>query len=325
MICAEWWCFEMFILASSYIGVIELAANAITLNIAALSFMVPLGFQEGISSLVGSSIGANNVTLAKQITRFTFMLSYVCSCLVALSLFIFRVEIAELFTTDAAVKAVLLKTLPFYAFMYLPDAVQGLLSGAVRGLGLQSEAASFVLFAYWCVGLPVGLLCAFYFKMNIMGLWYGLLLAVTFQALFFLKVLVKADWQGIANRTMQVMEELRVIMSVPDKVRLLEIEGQTTSPRALRSPSLGRTSFHSEASAHHIKLPDAMTNLEIAKSFFSLVIPTLTQNVLGFILLSINLYFIGLLDNAAMTAGLGLATTFIHVCGMSLMIGTNIA
>lgn len=87
--------------------------------------------------------------------------------------------------------------------------------------------------------------------------------------------------------------------------------------------SPGRLSVHSDISAKHITLPREMTNSEVAKLFFSIVIPTLTQNALGFILLIINLYFVGLLNNAAMTAGFGLATTFIHVCGMSLMIGTN--
>ncbi len=100
----------------------------------------------------------------------------------------------------------------------------------------------------------------------------------------------------------------------------MEIEGPLRTPQ-LRSPSSSR---HSNASARQIMLPEVMTNWEIAAKFIGIVIPTLTQNVLGFILLIINLYFCGLLENAAITAGFGLATTFIHVFGMSLMIGTNI-
>jgi len=44
MVCAEWWCFEVFVLISSYLGVAYLATNVIMQNIAALMFMVPLGF-----------------------------------------------------------------------------------------------------------------------------------------------------------------------------------------------------------------------------------------------------------------------------------------
>jgi hypothetical protein len=39
----------------------------------------------------------------------------------------------------------------------------------------------------------------------------------------------------------------------------------------------------------------------------------------------ISLAFIGKLGNPAMTAGVGLATTFMNICGLSLMIGTNCA
>ena len=39
----------------------------------------------------------------------------------------------------------------------------------------------------------------------------------------------------------------------------------------------------------------------------------------------INLYYVGRLDNAAMTAGLGLATVFIQVLGLTVLMGTNIA
>lgn len=44
MVCAEWWCFELFVLASSYLGVAYLAANVIMQNISAMMFMFPLGF-----------------------------------------------------------------------------------------------------------------------------------------------------------------------------------------------------------------------------------------------------------------------------------------
>jgi len=47
--------------------------------------------------------------------------------------------------------------------------------------------------------------------------------------------------------------------------------------------------------------------------------------VLNFMLYIINLYFVGLLDNPAMTAGVGLSITFVNVCGTSLMFGTNSA
>lgn len=61
MICASWWAFEIFVLASGYIGVKEQAAQAILQNLSVFVFMVPLGIQEATCSLVGNSVGANYV------------------------------------------------------------------------------------------------------------------------------------------------------------------------------------------------------------------------------------------------------------------------
>ena len=103
MICAEWWFFELNVVVSSYFGVAQLAANAIAQIIDATLFMVPVGFQEGICSLVGSSIGANNVALGTRISKVTFVISYSCCALISVTIFVFRVKIAGLLTQDEQV------------------------------------------------------------------------------------------------------------------------------------------------------------------------------------------------------------------------------
>jgi len=151
------------------------------------------------------------VALGKQIARITTMISFGCVILVALSIFILKRDIAVLFTQDDTVQTLLIATLAFYSLMYIPDSVQALLSGTIRGLGLQGKAARFVLFAYWCIGLPLGLLFAFKYDLRVLGLWYGLAIAVTVQMLFFISVILKANWQEIANQSGKVMEDFRAL------------------------------------------------------------------------------------------------------------------
>ena len=43
MICAEWWCFEILIILSGYVGVPDEGAQVILLSILALLFMISLG------------------------------------------------------------------------------------------------------------------------------------------------------------------------------------------------------------------------------------------------------------------------------------------
>ena len=98
--------------------------------------MFPLGLQEGICSLVGSSIGANNVAQGKKIFLLTSAASYVFCMFCALGLYLFRGSIATLFTQDPYVIDILVSTIPIVALSFCFDAIQGILQGTVRALGI---------------------------------------------------------------------------------------------------------------------------------------------------------------------------------------------
>lgn len=105
-------------------------------NISICFFMIPIGFQEGICSLVGCAIGANRVALGKQIAKFTFWLSYACCMLATLTLYLLSESVSGLFSKDEEVKAILVSAFPILALSFIPDSAQGLLSGVVRALGV---------------------------------------------------------------------------------------------------------------------------------------------------------------------------------------------
>jgi len=59
MVCAEWWCFEIMIILSGYVGLPDEGAQVILLSMLALLFRIALGMQEATVTLVGNTIGAN--------------------------------------------------------------------------------------------------------------------------------------------------------------------------------------------------------------------------------------------------------------------------
>jgi MATE family multidrug resistance protein len=79
----------------------------------------------------------------------------------------------------------------------------------VRGLGLQGEAAKFILPAYYLIGLPLGLFFAFGLGLEVRGLWLAAMISVTIQCCIFLRVILRANWQEIADRSGEVMQEFR--------------------------------------------------------------------------------------------------------------------
>jgi MATE family multidrug resistance protein len=123
MICAEWWSFELFVVASSYMGTDYLAAMVILQNVMTTMFMVPLGLQEGVCSLVGSRIGANDVAGAKQTAYLTTLVSLGLCVVASVGLYFGRTSIATMFSADPTVETILVATLPILSISFVPDAI----------------------------------------------------------------------------------------------------------------------------------------------------------------------------------------------------------
>lgn len=70
LMCLGWWSFEITTVAMGYLGEVYLGAHTVLCNLAAMIFvMTAMSFSSTMSSLVGNSMGMNNVKLAKQFAR----------------------------------------------------------------------------------------------------------------------------------------------------------------------------------------------------------------------------------------------------------------
>ena len=69
------------------------------------------------------------------------------------------------------------------AFFQLSDGVQVVGAGILRGLSDVKTPTIITLIAYWVVGLPVGYILGFTFKMGPMGIWISLSIALTVAAI----------------------------------------------------------------------------------------------------------------------------------------------
>ena len=100
MICSEWWAFEVLTLWSGILGVLDLAAQTIFIQVCATLFMVALGIQEATCGIMGNCIGANNVPLAKRF--FTLIATFSMAIIISLSVTVLclRIPIIEIFTHD---------------------------------------------------------------------------------------------------------------------------------------------------------------------------------------------------------------------------------
>ena len=82
--------------------------------------------------------------------------------------------------------------------MVWADGTQNVLGGMLKGMGLQVLASIGTLGTSCFISIPGASLFAFYFDLNIPGLWYGLTAGLTSLGIYYIIILRRSDWNKIA-------------------------------------------------------------------------------------------------------------------------------
>jgi Na+-driven multidrug efflux pump len=81
----------------------------------------------------------------------------------------------------------------------LVDCVQCVGQGIIRGLGKQGKASIGTVVGYWVIGIPLSLIGVFGLKWGMAGLWLGPVFAISFNFCFYFSLIIRTDWQQIAD------------------------------------------------------------------------------------------------------------------------------
>lgn len=134
-----------FVITSSIIaslGTISLAANSLAGQAESLSFMPGFAFGTAVTTLVGQSLGADNVPLARKYVRLSGIIGSVVMFIMSIFLFIFSDGIISIFTPDAAVIELGGQLLRILALIQVPQMLAMVFSGALRGAGDTKSRSS---------------------------------------------------------------------------------------------------------------------------------------------------------------------------------------
>ena len=183
MLLAENLCFELLVLSSGYLGIIQQSAYIIILSICATIFMISLGISITSSNLVGNALGANQPNTAKLYARIVLYYSVTLGGIISIILYLYRLEIASLYTSNEEIKNLAAQTLPIVSLFMIPDFIQGSSSGIIKAMGYQKFGTYSCIICYWFVGVPASLISAFYFDLKVAGMRLGLYIAIFFIAI----------------------------------------------------------------------------------------------------------------------------------------------
>ena len=151
-----------------------LAAHQIVINLAGLTYMVPLGIASAGAVRVGHAVGRRDAAGASAAGWTAIALGTgFMTCAAAMFLAV-PGAILGIFTTDRGVVEVGLALMVLVALFQVFDGLQGVTTGALRGLGDTRTPMLLNLAGHWMIGLPVGYLLCFAIGWGVVGLWIGI-------------------------------------------------------------------------------------------------------------------------------------------------------
>jgi MATE family multidrug resistance protein len=185
--------FAVVTLLAGQLESVDLAAHQVVLNIVSVTFMVPLGIGSAGAVRVGHAIGRCDFVGARRAGWSALTLGGGFMIVAAIVFVLEPRALLSLFTVDVAVVQSGVALLLVAALFQLFDGLQGVATGALRGLGDTRTPMLWNLGGHWIVGLPVGYLLAFVLGWGVVGLWIGLSVGLTVVG-----VVLAATWW---NRT----------------------------------------------------------------------------------------------------------------------------
>ncbi len=186
LLAAEMWFFSTVALLIGHLGPVELAAHQIALNLAALSFQIPVGVAAAAATRVGNAIGRRDGEGARRSARVCLILGAGVMTVSASAFAFLPGLLARLYTPDEAVIAVAAVLIPVAALFQIFDGLQVVGSGVLRGSADTRIPALLGLVGYWAVGLPLGWYFAFQGGRGPQGLWWGLTIGLAVVAVLLL-------------------------------------------------------------------------------------------------------------------------------------------
>uniref|UniRef100_A0A1I8IE55 Multidrug and toxin extrusion protein n=1 Tax=Macrostomum lignano TaxID=282301 RepID=A0A1I8IE55_9PLAT len=172
---------------------------------------IPLGLSIAVNIRVGQELGAGHAGRAKLAYKAGLVMVAVTASLSAAAILLLRFHLPMLFTASQDVRDHVTRVLPLMAAFQLSDGLSVslillrmpvfiTLSGALRGCGRQAAGALVNFVGFYALALPIGVPLALPAGWGIPGLWLGLLLGLTAEAVLLLTfTLCLLDWRAEAS------------------------------------------------------------------------------------------------------------------------------
>jgi MATE family multidrug resistance protein len=189
--------FQASALMMGWIGVVELAAHGIALELASVTFMVHMGFSHAATVRAGRALGRGDAPGLRTGAQAAVLWSIGFAALTVAAFLLWPSALIGLFldrTADQApaILALGMSLLAVAALFQFVDSLQVMAMGLLRGVHDTRVPMWIAGASYWLVGIPTSYVLAFPAGFGAVGLWLGLVAGLSVAAL----ALMARFWRG---------------------------------------------------------------------------------------------------------------------------------
>ena len=171
--------FNAAVFLMGLIGTASLAAHQIAIQIASLSFMVPMGLGQAVTVRVGHALGRKDPLGIARAGWTSFAIGTGFMAVMAVLMWIMPHHLIAIFLdpadpANAPVIPLAVAFLGLAALFQVVDGAQAVGAGMLRGLHDTKVPMAFALFGYWVVGMGIALWLGVGHRWEGVGIWTGL-------------------------------------------------------------------------------------------------------------------------------------------------------
>lgn len=170
---AEWACFSVSGIMVGWYGEMQVAAHAVALNAASVTYMVASGIGMAGSILVGNGYGEQDRIKIRKVAHATFWLMLIFELINALIFILFNKEIAALYGVESDVLPLILPLFLLAAVFQVSDGIQAAAMSLLRGIKDVNMASIISVFSYWVVSMPLSYYLGEILQQQVYGVWTG--------------------------------------------------------------------------------------------------------------------------------------------------------
>lgn len=198
--------FLMMAMFAGWLGAVPLATYQIVINLLALIFMIALGAGTAATVRVSAAIGAAEHRPLSRIGGAAIVLIVAMMMVAGMVIGIGHGWVARLYSTDAVVLQAAAVALPIAAIIVVPDGLQGVIAGALRGAADVTVPTVLHLTSFWVITIPLCWWLGIEQEGGLAGLLLGLL-----AGLMTASVLLGLRMYWIAHHRLKALERMPLV------------------------------------------------------------------------------------------------------------------